>query len=75
LLLLGEPTAHLDAVSAHRLEEAIATLMADRTVIQVTHSQNQTRDIGRLFTLDHGILRQASSPCLTPAPALLAATS
>jgi len=75
LLLLDEPTAHLDAVSAHRLEEAIATLMADRTVIQVTHSQNQTRDIGRLFTLDHGILRQASSPCLTPAPALLAATS
>jgi ATP-binding cassette subfamily C protein CydD len=68
LLLLDEPTAHLDAVSALRLEEAIAALSADRTVIQVTHSQNQTRDIGRLFTLDHGILRQASSPCLAPAP-------
>jgi ATP-binding cassette subfamily C protein CydD len=75
LLLLDEPTAHLDAVSAHRLEEAIATLMADRTVIQVTHSQNRTRDIGRLFTLDHGVLRQASSSCQTPAPALLAVTS
>jgi len=85
LLLLDEPTAHLDAVSALRLEEAIATLMAGRTVIQVTHSQNQTRDIGRPFTLDHGTLRQASSPCLasapppapvkSPAAALLAATS
>jgi len=74
LLLLDEPTAHLDAVSAHRLEEAIATLMADRTVIQVTHSQNQTRDIGRLLTLDHGALHQASSPCPAPPPALLTAT-
>jgi ATP-binding cassette, subfamily C, bacterial CydD len=75
LLLLDEPTAHLDAVSALRLEEAIAALSADRTVIQVTHSQNKTRDIGRLFTLDHGTLRQASSPCPAPAPALLAVTS
>jgi ATP-binding cassette subfamily C protein CydD len=75
LLLLDEPTAHLDAVSALRLEETIATLMADRTVIQVTHSQNQARYIGRLFTLDHGALHQASSPCPAPAPALLAVTS
>jgi len=75
LLLLDEPTAHLDAVSARRLEDAIAALTADRTMIQVTHSENPTRDIGRLFTLNHGTLRQASSPCLAPAPALLAATS
>jgi ABC-type multidrug transport system fused ATPase/permease subunit len=75
LLLLDEPTAHLDAVSARELEQAIARLTTDRTVIQVTHSQNETRDIGRLFTLDHGTLRQASSPCPAPAPALLAATS
>jgi ATP-binding cassette, subfamily C, bacterial CydD len=75
LLLLDEPTAHLDAVSARRLEDAIAALTADRTVIQVTHSQTQTRDIGRLFTLDHGLLHQASSLCLAPVPALLAATS
>jgi ATP-binding cassette subfamily C protein CydD len=68
LLLLDEPTAHLDAVSALRLEEVIAALTADRTVIQVTHSQNQTRDIGRLFTLDQGTLRQASSPCQAPTP-------
>jgi ATP-binding cassette, subfamily C, bacterial CydD len=75
LLLLDEPTAHLDAVSAVGLEEAIAALTVDRTVIQVTHSQNKTRDIGRLFTLDHGSLHQAPSPCLAPAPALLAVTS
>jgi len=75
LLLLDEPTAHLDAVSARRLEEAIVVLTANRTVIQVTHSQNETRDISRLFTLDQGTLSQASSPCPAPASALLAVTS
>jgi ATP-binding cassette subfamily C protein CydD len=75
LLLLDEPTAHLDAVSARELEQAMARLTTDRTVIQVTHSQNQSRDIGRLFTLDHGTLRQASAPCPAPTLALLAATS
>jgi ATP-binding cassette, subfamily C, bacterial CydD len=81
LLLLDEPTAHLDAVSARELEQAMARLTTDRTVIQVTHSQNQSRDIGRLFTLDQGMLRQASWPCPTLAPApvsvpvLLTATS
>jgi ABC-type multidrug transport system fused ATPase/permease subunit len=80
LLLLDEPTAHLDAVSARLLEEAIDTLTAGRTVIQVTHSQTQARDIGRVFTLDHGCLRQAakprpsvSAPALTT-PARLATT-
>ena len=75
LLLLDEPTAHLDAVSARELEQAIARLTTDRTVIQVTHSQNETRDISRLFTLDQGTLSQASSPCPAPASALLAVTS
>jgi ATP-binding cassette subfamily C protein CydD len=80
LLLLDEPTAHLDAVTARLLEEAIDTLTAGRTVIQVTHSQTQARDIGRVFTLDHGCLRQAtksrpsvSAPALTT-PARLATT-
>ena len=51
--------------------EAIATLMAGRTVIQVTHSQTQTRDIGRVFTLDHGTLAPGHIPVpgLGPPPA------
>jgi ATP-binding cassette subfamily C protein CydD len=73
LLLLDEPTAHLDAVSARQLDTAIATLMADRTVIQVTHAQRRARDVGRVFVLDAGRLRQA--PATVPrraAPALVA---
>jgi ATP-binding cassette subfamily C protein CydD len=59
LLLLDEPTAHLDAVSARRLDTVITELMADRTVIQVTHGQTQARVTGRVFALEAGRLRQA----------------
>jgi ATP-binding cassette, subfamily C, bacterial CydD len=76
VLLLDEPTAHLDAVSARQLDTVIAALMADRTVIQVTHSQTQPRDTGRVFTLEAGQLRQAPPrPHLPPAPDLVAVRS
>jgi ATP-binding cassette subfamily C protein CydD len=73
LLLLDEPTAHLDAVSAHQLDTVIAALMADRTVIQVTHGQTQAGP-GRVFALEAGRLRQAP-PQLPPAPDLVAVRS
>jgi ATP-binding cassette subfamily C protein CydD len=58
LLLLDEPAAHLDAASAARLEEVLATQMAGRTVIRVAHDRGQARS-GRVFTLREGRLRQA----------------
>ena len=66
LLLLDEPTAHLDPVSAARVEEVLATTMADRTVIRVAHDDSWAR--GRVLTLDQGRLRQATvpTPVLTP---------
>ena len=76
LLLLDEPTAHLDAVSASQLDTVIATLMADRTVIQVTHDQARARDTDRVFALEAGRLRQAPPrPQLPPAPDLIAVRS
>ena len=76
LLLLDEPTAHLDAVSAARLEAALGTLRAGRTVIQVSHSLSAGRGPGRVLTLDQGKLTQpvALMPA-RPAPALLAVPS
>jgi len=65
LILLDEPTAHLDAVSARRLSEAIKALAADRTVIEVTHAQDSPRFRGRVFALDEGRLRQAVTPRAT----------
>jgi ATP-binding cassette, subfamily C, bacterial CydD len=57
LLLLDEPAAHLDAASAARLDTALATLTAGRTVIQVSHDRRHAA--GRVFVLDHGRLTQA----------------
>ena len=37
LLLLDEPTAHLDPVSAAEIADVVATLAANRTVLVVTH--------------------------------------
>jgi ATP-binding cassette subfamily C protein CydD len=76
LLLLDEPTAHLDAASAGQLDTVIGALMADRTVIRVAHDQGQTGGPSRVFTLDHGTLRQAPAPPRSLAdPALLAVRS
>jgi len=75
LLLLDEPTAHLDAVSARQLDTVIAALTAGRTVIRVTHGQTQA-DTGRVFALEAGRLRQPPPrPQLPPAPDLAAVRS
>ena len=68
LLLLDEPAAHLDAASARRLGQAVSTLMADRTVIQVIHGQDWSRGAGRVLLLEEGRLRAA--PTSRPGPPL-----
>jgi ATP-binding cassette, subfamily C, bacterial CydD len=76
LLLLDEPAAHLDAASAARLDAALGTLSAGRTVIQVSHAARAASSASRVLTLDHGRLTQvvATMPA-RPALALLAVSS
>jgi ATP-binding cassette, subfamily C, bacterial CydD len=76
LLVLDEPTAHLDAASAARLQTALGTLMAGRTVIQVSHIPSAATGTGRVLTLDQGRLTQvvAVMPA-RPAPELMAVSS
>jgi len=82
LLLLDEPTAHLDAASAARLRAAISAppaspspLLADRTVIQVTHAPSPACGGGRVLTLDQGRLAQVTANLPgRSAPALLGAS-
>jgi len=71
LLLLDEPTAHLDSFSAAELQETLGRLMAGRTVLQVTHSPELASAATRLLTLTDGRLSQQIAP-VHPA-ALLAA--
>jgi ABC-type multidrug transport system fused ATPase/permease subunit len=57
VLLLDEPTAHLDPASAGRVLTAIEGQMAGRTVILVTHRPPVwTGGSTRMLALDHGRL-------------------
>ena len=70
LLLLDEPTAHLDPFTAGELNARLATLMAGRTVVQVTHDPVAAAAAGRVVTLSGGQLRQQIAPL--PASAVTA---
>jgi ATP-binding cassette subfamily C protein CydD len=68
LLLLDEPTAHLDPVSAGQVRQSLATLMAGRTVIHVTHRGDLAPGPGRVAALDHGRLTLTAARTLAAAP-------
>jgi ATP-binding cassette subfamily C protein CydD len=68
LLLLDEPAAHLDPITAGLILETIGRLMAGRTVVLVTHGPGGLgagwpRGASRVLTLDHGRLVLAAG-CL-----------
>jgi ATP-binding cassette, subfamily C, bacterial CydD len=68
LLLLDEPTAHLDPVSAEQVRQSLRTLMAGRTVIHVTHRSDLAPGTDRVAALDHGRLTLAATHALAAAP-------
>lgn len=69
LLLLDEPVAHLDPITARQIMDTIERLMAGRTVLLVTHRQAWTTPglAGRELRLDQGRLVLASG-CLGAVP-------
>ena len=63
VLLLDEPTAHLDPVSADRVLAALDDQMADRTVILITHRPPpRPGRAARVLALDHGRLSPVDAP-------------
>jgi ATP-binding cassette subfamily C protein CydD len=65
VLLLDEPTAHLDPVSADRIMAALEDRLADRTVVLVTHRPPPPGRAGRptrVLILDHGRLTGLDDP-------------
>jgi ATP-binding cassette, subfamily C, bacterial CydD len=65
LVLLDEPTAHLDPFSARELQTALCALMAGRTVLQVSHDPAVAAAADRVLSLEAGRLVE----CLAPRPA------
>jgi ABC-type multidrug transport system fused ATPase/permease subunit len=62
LLLLDEPTAHLDPVTAAQILATIETLMASRTVVLVTHRTGWAAPADQTIVLDHGKLATMVTP-------------
>jgi ATP-binding cassette, subfamily C, bacterial CydD len=59
MMLLDEPTAHLDAVGATRVRSLLGTALADRTVIVATHDVSWLGGAARHVVLEHGRLAAA----------------
>jgi thiol reductant ABC exporter CydD subunit len=72
LLLLDEPAAHLDSLTARALLDALERLMAGRTVLLVTHNlgthgRGWTGGATRVIRLDHGrLVPGAGAPASGP---------
>jgi ATP-binding cassette, subfamily C, bacterial CydD len=60
LVLLDEPTAHLDPATARELMVTIETLMAQRTVLLVTHDRYPRAS--RVLSLDRGQVVTMAAP-------------
>ena len=56
LLLLDEPTAHLDPITAAGIRSAVERLMTGRTVVLVTHHRRWLEAADAVLTLEHGRL-------------------
>ena len=64
LLILDEPTASLDAVSEALVNEALATIPADCTVLTITHRLSQLNNMDQILLLDKGRLVANGSPAV-----------
>jgi ATP-binding cassette subfamily C protein CydD len=66
LLLLDEPTAHLDVASTAALRTRMATALAASTVLVVSHEESWAAWAGRRIELRQGRLAEPASPAFAP---------
>jgi ABC-type multidrug transport system fused ATPase/permease subunit len=62
LLLLDEPTQHLDADSADHVTRSLAELQRGRTVVQVAHHLAVARQADHVVVLAHGRVVESGQP-------------
>ena len=61
ILILDEATSHLDAVSEHRVRQAMARLMEGRTTVVIAHRLSTVRDADRIVVLDSGKIQEVGT--------------
>ncbi|HKN99289.1 MAG TPA: hypothetical protein VJX10_19370, partial [Pseudonocardiaceae bacterium] len=60
LVLLDEPTAHLDAATAHRVLTGLRAELAGKTVVHVTHRPDDARDAATVLRVTGGRVATAA---------------
>lgn len=60
VLIADEPTAALDAKTAHEIGELLSAIAKERTVIVVTHDTSLIHGKCSVFELDKGVLRKCN---------------
>jgi ATP-binding cassette subfamily B protein len=61
LVILDEPTAALDAKAEHQLFARIGELLADRSVLLISHRFSTVRAADRIYVLDGGRVTEAGT--------------
>ncbi len=58
ILILDEATSALDTVTEQQVQEAINTLMRNRTIFAIAHRLSTIRKADCILVLDHGVIKE-----------------
>ncbi len=61
ILLLDEATSSLDTESERQVQNALATLMRDRTTLVIAHRLSTVQDADRIYVLNHGTVVESGA--------------
>ncbi len=61
ILLLDEATSSLDAESEQKVQQALETLMQNRTTLVIAHRLSTTQRADRILVINRGIIEQSGS--------------